>query len=261
VERGPDALPLWTLRDPIAVHEIVLRHLLEAGWESVEWSELSGDGWHALEGRFEWESPHVLTSWEAGPFNYPVEIEPPRREEWEGKGFAYRVGDVTHVVEGPWRVAIRNLGASSERELLGTWEIRRSWSVHGGRELRPGEGRRFVLRTGASEQLAGGGSERNWLSGSETRLGGASERWRIGASEIAFRGASERLYAGASQLAYRGASERIYSGASESRLGGASERAYGGGSETRLGASDQRYEGGPASPHPYPAVTPAGQEE
>ena len=37
--RGPDALPLWTLRDPVVIHETVLRHLLEAGWERVEWSE------------------------------------------------------------------------------------------------------------------------------------------------------------------------------------------------------------------------------
>jgi hypothetical protein len=256
VQRGPDALPLWTLRDPVAVHEVVLRHLLEAGWERVEWTEAGGEGWFALEGRVEWESPRVLTSWEAGPFTYPVEIEPPRRETWEGKGYAYRAGSVVHVVEGPWRVVIRNLHARSERELLGSWEIRRSWSVHGGREVRVGEGK-FSLRTGASEQLPIGASERWWLSGSETRLGGASERWRIGASEVAYRGASERLYAGGSQLAYRGASERMYSGGSETRLGGASERAFTGGSETRLGSSDLHFEGGAASPFPYPATGPA----
>ncbi|MGB8931633.1 MAG: DUF4912 domain-containing protein, partial [Anaeromyxobacteraceae bacterium] len=154
-----EPLPLWTLRDPHAVHEIVLRHLLESGWERVEWSEVSGEGGVALEGRIEWESPRVLTSWEAGPFTYPVEIEAPRREEWEGRGYAYRAGGVTHVVEGPWRVVIRGLGAHAERELLGGWEIHRSWSVHGGRELRAGPGR-VVLRAGASEQVAAGASER-----------------------------------------------------------------------------------------------------
>jgi hypothetical protein len=260
IGRGPDALPLWTVRDPVALHEVVLRHLLEEGWERVEWSEAGGEGWFALEGRLEWESPRVLTSWEAGPFNYPVAIAPPSREQWEGKGYAYRVGSVTHVVEGPWRVVIRGVGAHAAREVVGSWEIHRSWSLQAGRELRVGDGR-FTLRTGASEQLAMGASERWWLSGSETRLGGASERWRIGASEIAFRGASEKLYAGGSQFAYRGASERLQSGASELRLGGASERAYAGGSESRLGASDNRFEGGSASPLPYPAVAPAGRKE
>jgi hypothetical protein len=244
IERGPDALPLWTLRDPVAVHEVVLRHLLDAGWERVEWSEVGGEGWFAVEGRFEWESPRVLTSWEAGPFGYPVEIEPPHREQWEGKGFAYRVGDVVHVVEGPWRVVIRNLGARSERELLGSWEIRRSWSVHAGRELRPGEAR-VKVAAGGSEQHLAGASERSWRSGSEVRLGGASERWRIGASEISFKGASERLYAGGSQLAYQGASERVHAA----------------GSESRLGASDQRYEGGSSSPYPPSKPAAPAQEK
>ncbi len=264
-----DAAAYWNVRDPLAAHEVVLRHVLKSGWERVEWSEASGEGWFALEGRVEWESPRVVTSWEAGPFKYPVEIQPPRREDWAGGGFAYRVGDVVHVVRGPWRVVIRNLGAHAERELLGTWEIHHSWSVPGGREVRVGPGIR--VRVGASEMLALGASERRWVGGSEVRLGGASERWRIGASEIAFRGASELLFAGASQLVLRGASERRYAGASESRLGGASERAYAGASESRLGGASERayagasegrlggaselgFEGGSALPLPYPSV-------
>ncbi len=269
-----DPAAYWNVRDPVAMHEVVLRHLLQWGWERVEWSEASGEGWFAMEGRMEWESPRVFTSWEAGPFAYPVEIQPPRREDWEGGGFAYRVGDVVHVVRGPWRVVIRNLGAHAERELLGSWEIHHSWSVLGGREVRIGPGR-FGVRVGASEMLTLGASERRWLQGSEVRLGGASERWRIGASEIAFRGASEQLFTGASQAMLRGASERRYAGGSEFRLGGASERAFAGASESRLGgaserafsgasegrfggASELRFEGGSALPLPYP---PANRDD
>ena len=166
-----------------------------------------------------------------------MEIEAPSREEWEGRGYAYRAGGVTHVVEGPWRVVIRGLGAHAERALLGGWEIDRSWSVHGGRELRAGPGR-VVLRAGASEQVVAGASERRWGSGSEVRMKGASERFRTGASEVSFRGASERLLAGASQALLRGASERHLAGGSESRLGG----------------SELRMEGGSASPLGYPAI-------
>jgi hypothetical protein len=203
----------------------------------------------------EWESPHVVSSWEAGPFSYPVEIEAPSREEWTGRAFAYRVGGVTHVVYGPWRVVIRNLGGRAERAVHGAWIIHRSWAVEAGHEIRPGP-RTVVSRPGASEQLALGASERRWLSGSEARLGGASEAWRAGASELAYGGASEQLFLGASQWLARGASERQYAGASEARLGGSSERPYAGASERRL-ADD------PEASLPYPAVpsAPPSSEE
>lgn len=262
---GNDGAGYWSVREAGGVHELVLRQLTEGGWERVEWSESGGEGWVALEGRVEWESPRVVSTWESGPFAYPVEIEPPRREERAGGSFAYRVGNVVHVVEGPWRVVIRNIGAHSERQVLGTWEIHRAWTALSGHAVRVGGG-----------QAGAGASEVHWLAGSEYRLGGASERWRIGASEVAWRGASERMMAGASQWRYAGASERRYvgasetrlggaservrGGASESRLGGASERALGGGSERaqpagsegRLGASDLRFEGPTAPPLPYP---------
>jgi hypothetical protein len=226
--------------DPAAMHELVLRQLLDSGWERVEWREGGGEGWAALEGRSEWESPRVLSSWEAGPFSEPVTVEPPSRESWQGRTTAYRVGAVTHVVDGPWRVVVRNLGARAEREVVATWEIHRSWSIQGGAERSVATGRAPV-RGGASE-LALGGSERRWRSGSELRLGGASERWRIGASELAWRGASERLFAGASERTLRGASER--------RLGGASE--------TRLGASE-RHQGAADRPLPYPKPGESGE--
>jgi hypothetical protein len=227
--------------------EIRLWQLLHGNWERIEWQQLlGGTGWYELEGRTEWEGPLTLTSWEAGPFTYPVSVEPPSREEWEGRSFAFRVGDVTHVVYGPWQVVIRNLGAYREHAEVARWEVYRSWVASGGREvrgvhlMRPGAG----VRVGASEARLGA-SERRWIAGSELRLGGASEVWRLGASEIRMRGASETLYAGASQLIFRGASERRLGGASEVRLAGGSERRLGGGSESRLGgASESRLGGG-----------------
>jgi hypothetical protein len=192
----------------------------------------------------EWESPRVVTTWEAGPFTHPVEISRPEVEVRAGRSSAYRVGDVTHVVEGPWQVVIRNLGLNASREVIGRWEIHHSWSVQGGVAFRPDAGR-FAPGAGASE--------RSWSSGSEVRLGGASERWRIGGSEISWRGASERMLAGASQWSYGGASERVHLGASERRLGGASERAFSGGSEGRLG--------GGSSSLPFPDVDAAKDAE
>lgn len=234
----------WTLRDQAALHEVVLRQLLESGWERVEWRQGEGEGWYELEGRVEWESPRVLTSWEAGPFDEPVQIRPPERQEREGQGFAFRSGGVTHVVEGPWQVVIRGVGARASREVLGRWEIHRSWSILGGR----------VFRAARGGEGGMGGSEGRWIEGSEARLGGASERWRIGASELAWRGASEQLLAGASERRYAGASERSWAGASEARLGGASERAYAGASERRLGGSSERQLGGGSE-------RPGGSEE
>jgi hypothetical protein len=261
-----EQIPLWVMREPGESFQVWMRQALEQGFERVEWEEASGQGWFALEGRVEWESPVVFSTWEAGPFSHPVEIAPPSREEWTGHSFAFRVGAVTHVVHGPWKVVIRNLGARAERAVLGAWTITRSWAVEGGRELRVGPvpTRGVLPAPGASEQRLGA-SERRWQSGSELRLGGASEVWRIGASELAFRGASERLYLGGSERVARGASERQYAGASERRLGGASEQRWAGASEARLGgASEQRLGGaseGRLAPAgealPYPAAPPA----
>jgi hypothetical protein len=224
--------------------------LLHGEGHRVEWQQLlGGAGWFELEGRVEWEGPTLVTRWEAGPFTYPVSVEAPSREEWEGQSFAFRVGDVTHVVYGPWQVVIRNLGAFSERAEIARWEVYRSWVASAGREVRVArltEGARRPAgaseNVGASELL--GASERRWLAGSEIRLGGASEVFRMGASEIRMKGASETLFAGASQWVARGASERRLLGASETRLGGASERRLGGASETRLGGASESRTGG-----------------
>lgn len=255
-------IPIWALRESEAGQDLRARELLERAWEHVEWREERGDGWFELVGRVEWLEPLSISTWEAGPFTYPVEIRPPLRQEWQGRSFAYTVGGVTHVAYGPWQVVIRNLGAHREHAVLGRWEVYRSWVAEGGRELRLGDGQGPVLRAGASELLALGGSERRWAAGSELRLGGASEIWRLGASELRFRGASEILFAGASQWMLRGASERRFPGASEKRLGGASELRLAGGSEERLGGASERRLGGSeprlqAGPEIAPPQSPA----
>jgi hypothetical protein len=260
----PATMPAWILREG---GEAVFRRLLEEGWERVEWETLAGEGWTELARRFEWAGPAVVTSWEAGPFSYPVDIEPPRHEAWQGGALVYRVGGVTHVVSGPWQVVITNLGAFSTRSVVGRWEVYRWRIAESGHEvLTTGEVR---SRPGASEQHLGA-SERRWVSGSELRLGGASEIFRLGASEVRFRGASERRYLGASEVRLRGASEQRLAGASEvrlrgaseQRLGGASEARLGGGSEARLGGASEQRPGGAsearlepaAEPLPYPSV-------
>lgn len=223
-------IPLWLARE-LPGHELHVQHLREGGWERVEWQAISGERWAEIFGRTEWAEPAVVTSWEAGPFTYPVRIDPPSREAWEAGTVVYRIGDFTHVVAGPWQVVIRNLDARSSRAVLGRWEVYRWRLAHRGREVRV-VGPARSLPVGASERVALGASERRWLAGSEWRLGGASEVWRLGASEVRLRGASQWLYAGASEWRLRGASEV--------RLGGASERAGG------------RLEGSSAVPLPYP---------
>jgi len=252
-----EQIPSWLMRDPIQVTETILREAAEHGWERIDWKEESGEGWSASEGRLEWESPHVVSSWEAGPFSDPVEIVPPSREAWQGRSFAWRVGGVTHVVHGPWRVVIRNLASRAEHAVLGAWSIYRSWAVEAGQEVRPG--RRAAVRSGASELLAVGASERRWLAGSEVRLGGASELWRAGASELAYGGASELRFLGASQWVARGASERWQAGASERRLGGASERDMDGASQGRLGGASEQHATGEETTWPAVPTLPDGE--
>ncbi len=258
-------IPLWVLREPATDRDGRARVLLEHGeygGERVEWLEVAGEGWYEREGHLEWQGPLTVTTWQAGPFAYPVEIDPPLRQEWQGRSFAYKVGDVTHVVHGPWQVVIRNLGAHEARAELGRWEVYRSWVAESGGEVRvvarPGHA---SMVKGASELIPLGASERRWLGASELRLGGASELLFAGASQLVLAGASERRFLGASELRMRGASERRLGGASERvgaserRLGGASERM--GGSERRPGGSEQRFEGGSATPLPYPPAAGA----
>jgi hypothetical protein len=240
-------------------------HEERTSWEESGLSELTPEisyGWS-------WEGDREVVSWAAGPFSYPVEAPPLVRESYAGTARSYRVNGRTHVVWGPWQVVIRGMGSHAEQEVLARWEVYRTWTTSGWREVNPQPGQ---PPAGSSERLVGaserwgragsevrlmGASERFAIGASELRLLGASERWFQGSSEWLLRGASERRFLGASELRLQGASERIlqgasewrYAGSSEQLLGGSSERRLGGASEGRLGASDNLLTGQPDYQH------------
>jgi hypothetical protein len=232
----------------------------EGGRQEVyEWEEYHTNGTTEFHREMTWESPVMVSAWDAGPFSFPVSAPEPVREDFTGPSRVYRVGGRVHVVHGPWQVVIRGVGAHHGRQVVGRWEIYRSWIAE---EKADGPGAVVEVKLpGSSERLFLGASERRWRYASEARLGGASEVFYLGASELRARGASERMFLGASQYQARGASERRLagqSGASE-RLG-ASERRLGGASE-RLGASEHRLGGASEArlaPEVAPAPSPAG---
>jgi len=199
------------------------------------WREELAGPWHEIRRSHAWLGDVEHTSWEAGPFPYPVEAPPfeviERRSE---EGIVVERDDGTHVVEWPWEVTIRGIGAHAERRVLARWEVVRTIESEPFEES-AGDAS-VVVPLGASDRL--GASERLLAGASELRFGGASEEYLLGASEIRLRGASERVYAGASERRWLGASERrVTSG--ERRVGGASEWRPAGASELRLGgASD-----------------------
>jgi hypothetical protein len=221
--------------------------------ERHEWEEVHVEGGVTeMYRRIEWEEQSSITSWQEGPFTYPVEVPAPVFESFVGKTRVYRSGPRTRVVYGPWQVVIRGLGATSASQVVSRWEVYRSWAEERGSEVTgfservetDGTGPPRTVRPGASERLMVGASERRWRGASEVRLGGASEIFMVGASERRLMGASELSFLGASERVRRGASERRLRGASEYRLGGASERRLGGASEERLGGASERRLGG-----------------
>ena len=240
-------LPAWRIHIP---WEMLVRSGLEAG-QSIEWETLREDfseSWYAERRAFSWGGADEMTSWEAGPFSYPVELIGPAAEAFTGPLRRYQVGGVTRIVEGPWQIVIRGLGLHRRREIIARWEVRWAWVVGEGGE-RAQAGTIPAVVPGASERRLAGASERRWLAASELRLLGASERQFLGASDRRLLGASETLYAGASAFMFRGASELRLRGASERRLAGASERRWlGGASEHRLGGASEHRLGG-ASEH------------
>ncbi|MEO8213567.1 MAG: DUF4912 domain-containing protein [Myxococcales bacterium] len=212
-----------------------------AGGDRHEWEEVRGDGAIEEFRRFHWDGPATITSWEAGPFSYPVEIPEPVRESldsYEGKTRVLKVDGRTHVLYGPWQVIIRGLGAQQARVVLSRWEVYRTWADETGHHVEQFSTTYGRTGAGASERMVGS-SERRWVGGSEARLGGSSEVFFLKASELRLGGASELAYAGSSQWVMRGASERLFAGASERVHNGASEQLQGrgflGGSEGRLG--------------------------
>jgi hypothetical protein len=213
--------------------------------EITEWEEQFQDGHVEFHRQTYWESPVMVSAWEAGPFSHPVTAPEPLHENFVGPTRVYRVGGRTHVVYGPWQVVIRGLAAHQGQALVARWEIFRSWIAE--EKAKVVDGPMEEMIPGASERRLQGASELLWRYGSQERLGGASELFFLGASELRARGASERLYVGASQYALRGASERRLGGASEVRMKGASERMLGGSSEGRLGGASEHFLGGSES--------------
>jgi hypothetical protein len=237
-----DAAPTWALRR--VPWEDGVRFGAAGGEQLLEWEEVLSDGSFEGHRSLSWEGPVTLTSWEAGPFTYPVEVPEPVREAFVGKTRVFRLGGRTHIVYGPWQVVIRGLGAHQGRSVLARWEVYRSWISSAGHEVRGG-----VTGGAAAAPGRGGASERLALGASELRLGGASETLFAGASQWLMRGSSERQFLGASELRMRGSSEQLLRGASENQFFGASERRLGA-SERRLGASENAPQAAGARPTP-----------
>ena len=137
----------------------------------------------------------------------PVQVEPTGQTHAFRFG-AFEVDGRTHeVLDPPWQVELRELGAVEHHEgsrVVSLWTVYRSWTVEGdGEPELEAAGKRMP---GSSELLGG----------SEGRLRGASELRLGGASEVPHRGASERRLGGAS--------ERVHGAAWERRLPGQSGR-------------------------------------
>jgi hypothetical protein len=233
-----DHVAVWRMH--VSWEELV-KSGMEFGDRSA-WEAFLHESWFEGRRTINWEGPVLVSSWEAGPFAYPVEVAAPVTDFITGPTRTYQIDGRTHIVLGPWQVVIRGLDAHRSGHILARWEIHRAWVSSQGRETRSAA-LPSGMQAGASERMLGA-SETLWLGGSELRLRGASEVHYLGASERRLLGASETLYQGASQWLKRGASERRLIGASEIRLRGASEQVSRGASERLLaGASERRLAG------------------
>jgi hypothetical protein len=222
-------------------HELVHRIIAQMIEHRWDWERVFSYEWASALTSLQWEGPIIRTSWEAGPFTFPVEVPGLTEQRFEGRSVVYSQHGTTHIIYGPWQVVIRGIGAHAERKVLGLWEIYRSWVSSAGMTIRNETWR--ATMPGGSEVVMGA-SERRFVGASEVRLRGGSELFQVGASELRLAGASETLFAGASEWRLRGASELAYAGASEWRARGASERMMAGASEWRAaGASELRLGG------------------
>jgi hypothetical protein len=253
-------IPGWTNGQPIGGGLMQGQaQIVDRRWE---WREGERGEWQSELESAAWTGPVVRTTWEAGPFTYPIEAPALVEERSLGRITTRTTNGQVHIVYGPWQVVIRGVGARAERRVLASWEVYHSWATTAGGESKgesQSDGWR-QLAPGSSEWVAFGASERSWMFGSELRLGGASEIFFLGASELRLLGASETLYAGSSEYRFRGASELLYAGASERVYAGASERLYAGASERLYaGASERLYAGASERAHDYPAGVGASE--
>jgi hypothetical protein len=155
-------------------------------------------GWTESQDALTGMVPAARTTWQAGPFEHPVEV-PMAVERHEGAIAVARQNGQAWVVYGPWEVRIRGLESSLERRIIATWEVSCSWVVDEHDVVVTGRNGAAGHAVGASERL---------MAGSELRLRGASERWMAGASERRLQGSSEWQWTGGSAGRYGGASEQ-----------------------------------------------------
>jgi hypothetical protein len=160
-------------------------------WEPRVVGELAAPG-------VPWETPVLRTTWEAGPFPFPVAAPTLTVERFEEPARVEALDGRRRVVHAIWRIVIRGIGGWAAGRVLAVWEVRRSWVRGGG----------WTAPTAPTAAAAAGASELRWRAASEQRLGGASEAYLVGASELRLGGASERLMGGASEQRFRGAGTR-----------------------------------------------------
>src|SRR5262249_50002631 len=145
--------------EPVRVWDIRRTHAgSDDGWIR---DESFGTMWHEArewvrEQAATWQGPIIRTTWEAGPFVYPVELPRYVEERYEGTATVRSVDGRSHIIYGPWQVVIRGLGARAERRILAVWEVHRSWIADAGIAVRTMGG---AASTGGSEQLVLGASE------------------------------------------------------------------------------------------------------
>ena len=162
-------------------------------WEEGGWTELTPEvsyGWS-------WEGDREVVSWVAGPFSYPVEAPALVRESYAGTARTFRANGRTHVVWGPWQVVIRGVGAHAEQEVLARWEVYRSWTSSGWREVNRGPGE--AMSAGSSELM----TRRQRALGPDRQRGAAHGRLRavrLGASD-ADAGGQRALVPGVQRMA------------------------------------------------------------
>ena len=94
------------------------------------WLEAAPGEFHDVRRRTEWLGDVERTSWQAGPF--PHSVTPPAYEVTEqrsGETRTVATPQGRRVLEQPWSVTIRGVGAHLSRRVIGRWEIVRALPV------------------------------------------------------------------------------------------------------------------------------------
>ena len=208
---------MWEGRLAVEGGELVERQTWEEAGTTELYPELSY-GWS-------WEGDREVASWSAGPFSYPVELRSGLvRESYAGTARTFRVNGRTHVVWGPWQIVIRGVGAHAEQEVLARWEVYRSWTSSGWREVEPTAGRGQPV--GSSELMAGASERWGRAAASCGSMAPPSVSPSGPARSACWGPASAGSWAPANGCS-RGASERRWLGASEWRFAGGQRAAAG----------------------------------